>query len=84
MLFPAGAIHSKLPLKEAVVESLLFARAEKPDLSVILASKYYNRNGFSVERTAICDASRPAPLRKTSFGLAVFAALENNRHLSGH
>lgn len=68
--------------EEAVVESLLLARAVKPDLPVILASRYYYPNEYSVERTVICDVSLPAPLRKTSFELAVYAALENNRPLS--
>ncbi|SPJ29200.1 hypothetical protein [Falsiruegeria mediterranea] len=62
-----------------VVEKLLSLRQKKPSLSIVILSRTFARNDFSIVRQAIADCSLKLPTTTMTLGLSIGAARSNAR-----
>lgn len=64
---------------EVSLEELASVREAHPALAVILASRFFGRDDFSLSRMTVSDVSLRFPLSARKLDLAVVLALENNK-----
>lgn len=64
---------------DASLEELASVREAHPALAVILASRFFGRDDFSLSRMSVGDVSLRLPLSMRKLDLAVVLALENNK-----
>ncbi|WP_114965566.1 hypothetical protein [Alkalilacustris brevis] len=65
-----------------VVEDLIAFRRAEPETPIIIGSREFRCNDFSMERAAIADASLRLPAAGTELGMALALAVENNGQMA--
>lgn len=65
---------------DEATDFLINLREEEPELAAVIASVGFSSNDFSLERVLIADASVRLPTSRVTLGLAMSAAVSNNRN----
>lgn len=65
------------------VEQLLAVKLALPDVPVIICSRTFAKNNFSLQRRAIADASLRLPCTDVSLALAIESGILNNKSRGG-
>lgn len=71
-----------VPGTQSLVGDLIAFRQAEPDTPVVIGSRSFRRNDFSVERAAITDASLRLPAASSEVDAALVAAVENHNRLA--
>ncbi|MBR2655611.1 MAG: hypothetical protein IKD58_03820 [Loktanella sp.] len=64
---------------DSIVEQLLAARVELPEMPVIICSETFSTNDFTAQRRAIADSSLRLPSSDTWVALAIESGISNNQ-----
>lgn len=62
------------------VEQLIAVKLALPDVPVIICSRTFSKNNFSLQRRAIADASLRLPCTDVSLALAIESGILNNKN----
>ena len=65
------------------VEQLIAVKVALPDVPVIICSRTFSKNNFSLQRRAIADASLRLPCTDVSIALAIESGILNNKSRRG-
>ena len=63
---------------DEVIEEISQIRELHPAVPLVLASRFFSRDDFSLSRLTVADVSLRMPLRMSALDLAVVIAIENN------
>lgn len=64
-----------------VVEQLMALKRESPFVPVVICSRTFSKNNFTLQRSAIADASLRLPCGNVSMALAIESAITNTNNM---